>query len=765
MLEKDEEAGKEALRYLNRSAEVPSDVAKQCMELVAKTRKLDSKETQDGIVAGLLRESPAARTFLAKRLHEDSTSVVFEEIYDLGDGAASGIVAVVLDLSVWSTQAMREICEKDVFQLYLAKLLEVGDDYNGRAIKGIARFLATGVERLHSIVDEETFDAILNSLDVRNSIDVRSAATLATAKYLEASEENGQKFLSQYIATRVAKQKNEDLILAFSAAAGIFPVAPSTASSLFLTEGFVQSLVPLLEKKAKSDKVEKAALSMLNAACIDSACREAIHKHCLDWLHHVLETGRDQKPGLAAVILAKSQGPSLQNGSKVRVSPEEDESINSVVPRLQRMMLDTEGNKQASIEGLAYASVQPKVKEQLLKDKAFLSNFLQALKDSPSGSSAAFGGLTVIDNLTRYLPNLSEEQKRISQLRAYANASKSPQQTDYLDEEAAVTERCKTVMSAGTIPVLLAISKNLSPGSIAIMFNILLSLSRTTSLRGTIAQQGGLKLLLQDYTVMTGSSNTEAQSRRTAAHALARILISVNPSLVFPTSGSISMTSAIRPLLTLLTEDQSLATEGPRDLLPTFEALLALTNLASDPSSGVCELIIRLAFPTVQDLLLSSNVQVRRAAVELVCNLVTCPAGIDLFADNSKPAATRMHILLAMADVDDRATRSAAGGALAGLSEFEGAVNAILGRKRGVQILLDLCDGNDADEGLTYRGVVCITNMISTGGDLGNQARRQIKALRGETILRTATQRFSKNDGILQCGVHALTALKSVNGI
>lgn len=172
----------------------------------------------------------------------------------------------MLDVDAWPNESAREIAERDVFQLSLAKLLEVGHDQDGKALKGIARLLATDSPKLHEVLDKETFEAILCSLDNRLPVDVRSQATLATAKYLEASPSEGQKFLLDFIQTRVARQRNEDLITAFSAAAAVFPLVPSIASSFFLFEGFVPSLAPLLQRKIKSEKVEYAALEMLSAA-------------------------------------------------------------------------------------------------------------------------------------------------------------------------------------------------------------------------------------------------------------------------------------------------------------------------------------------------------------------------------------------------------------------------------------------------------------------------------------------------------------------
>lgn len=724
----DQEAGNEALRYLSRSAEIPGDVARECIDLIIKPGYTGLQEVQDGVLAGLLRESNTARAYLAKKLHECKDNAVFENIYAIGDGAAAGIAAVVLDPSAWSTEDAREACERNMFQLYLAKLLEVGDDHNGKAMKSIARLLAADAERLHQYVDTECFDLILRCLDYRNAVEIRSQATLATAKYLEVSGDTGQQMLVQYVATKVARQYNEDLVLAFSAAAAVFPIASSIASALFLIEGFVPSLVPMLEKRAKSERVEVAALELLSAACIDSACREAIKKDCSAWVQHVLETGKNQQSALAGVILAKLQGPSGSNeGSKPPVG-DTSKTDDDLVHRLKHMMVeDADGSKQRSIEGLAYASVMPKVKDQLANDKAFMKRFLGTLKDSSPASPIVFGGLTLLDHLTRFLPLLTEEQNRLSQLKAYANASKGTTKVDPLDETPAVTERCKAIIDAGVVPVLAGLSKNLSPNSIAIMFNIMQSISRVKGSRGVIAQQGGVRLLLQNYTVLMGSSAAEIKARRTAAHALAIILISTDPSLLFSGPGAMPLTSAIIPLLSLLKEDPALLTDGPRDLLPTFEALLALTNLASLAFGSPSEFIISKSWTDIENLLLSSNLLVRRASTQLICNLVSCAKGVELFADESPAAARRLHVLIAMADVDDKDTRKAAGGALATLTEFEGAVKDILSLERGMEILMDLC--GDDDEELVHRGIVCVKNAISIDGDVGRQALAKAKEL------------------------------------
>ncbi|KAI4266024.1 MAG: hypothetical protein L6R38_009005 [Xanthoria sp. 2 TBL-2021] len=733
VLEQDEEAGKEALNYLDRSAQVPGNVATECLDLAIKERKIKSKDIQDGIVAGLLRESVVAKGALAKLLLDGSTAA-FEQVYDIGDKSANSIAEIVLQPSAWSKQSNREKVEADVFQLFLAKLLAVGHDDDGRALKGIARLLATDAGRLHPFIDEEIFEAILCSLDYRQPAEVRSQATLATAKYLEISGEKGETYLARFIPSHITKGHGEDLVLAFSAAAAVFPLVPTQATALFLTEGFLPSLIPLLDRKIKNEKVEQAALNMLSAACLDSGCRAAIKKHCLPWLRLVMDKGKQDRPGLAAVILTKALYLTVPANDSSGNNAQEKTEVNSLVPMFKKLLADPrEANKQSSIEGLAYASLQPTVKEELIDDRLFLARLMASLKASRPGATTIFGALTLIDHLTRYLPVLSEEQKKMNQLKAYASASKSDAKPDPLEEDAVVARRCKAVVEAGAVTTFVAISDHLSPASTAVVANIMLSLTRTPALRGTIAQQGGARLLLMKYTAITGLSDIDKQARRAVAHGLARILISIDPTLVFPAAGSPPLTSATRPILSLLTQNEAESLEGPRDLLPTFEALLALTNLASAPSDEATVVIIRQTLGIIEDLLLSNNAMIQRAATELVCNFMTSAAGIEIFADESKAADRRLHILLALADVEDSATRKAAGGALATLTCYEGVIKGIVAKERGMEILLGLC--TDENHEIMHRGLVCINNIAQMQEPAFEQARKKLDDMDAVGIL------------------------------
>ena len=769
-------AGKEVLWFLSsrNAAYVAADVMIQCFDRIISAENTDAA-VRDDLVASLLHHSVAVRTHLAKKL-QGSISVVFEQIFHIGDGAANGITIVSLDTAAWASEEERLSAEQDVFLLFLAKFLESGHDYDGRALKGISRHLAADAKKLHTFVDEESFDAILYCLDYRVPKDVRGQATIATAKYLEAAKEVGEEHLTKFIRSRTAKHSTEDLVKAFSVAATVFPIATPVISALFLTEGFLVSLVPMLDKKSRPIKVEKAALDMLSAACIDKGCREAISKYCLEWMHHVMDDEEDERHGQAALILAKVQGVTsgITNGNKA-ASNETDsgpgsdsdsgssrrssKGIADVVPTLRKMLIKGgEMDTRTAIEGLAYASMQPSAKDEIIRDTALLQEVLQLPGKDSLTPTTAFGYLTLISNLCRYRRTLSEEQKRISELKAYANASRPAIKPHPLDEDSQVTARCMRLIDSKVVPYLVALkssfttSSSLSPSSLSLCAQILLALSRNPTSRGVLAQQGAVQLLLQLHRLPVLDINTKP----VVSHVIARILISIDPALL-PSS---YIASSISPLISLLTPAET-TDNSPRDFLPTFEALLALTNLASNPSLSASPTIVRGALSTIEDLLLSSNHALQRAATELICNLVASPEGVEKFADGSPAAGKRLHILLALTDAEDVATRRAAGGALAGITEFDGAVKQILDRERGFELLVRMCQDEEKDQGVIHRGVVCLRNVVCLDdSETGSLARRRVNGLDGLEVLKGVI-RGTKDSGVLETAVEAI---KRLNG-
>jgi protein unc-45 len=754
----DTDAGTQAARYLQSNQEpLPRSRALECLKLVLDSNYATLSSAQDSIIVEIVQQSLDVRQYFASELQVSSTEF-FDNIYERGDGAANCLRLIVLETLLWKSEEDRLRVEEDLFQLLIAKLMESGHDLDGRALKGIALLLVADPERLHPFVDAEGFDAILGCLDIRLPADVRTQATLAASKYLEVSKDTGRKSFADFVTSHVSKRKNEDLILAFSAAASLFPIVPSITTPLFLTDGFLQSVVPLLDRKLKGEKVEEAFLQLLNAACIDQACRSAIAKYCSDWLSHIVSNRNDHQTAIAATILTKlrSAASSSDVGTGSRQGDDGDDLQDLVHLFKKSMSNKLAPNLSDAIEGLAYASLKAEVKNELARDAQFLQSFLQALKSNMQKTDVAVGGLSVLSNLTQYAPSLSEEQRKVAELKAYANASR-PSKPNVLNNDEHVMARCNVIIEAGVMPVLIEFNKSRISSLRSLVAKIILNLSRNPKTRGKIAQQGAVKLLILYIQQASERSSKEDGMIVEAAHALARILISVDPALVFPASGLPNITSAVQPLIRLLrpATTQSLS-DQPRDLLPSFESLLALTNLASSSDISPANIIVRSAWEAIEDLLLSNNEMLRRASCELVCNLVATEAGVAKYADRSRRSVQRLHTLLALADVDDVATRCAAGGALAMLTEHDAAIAGVLEIKRGIHILLGLCQ--DDNEEIVHRGLVCLRNLACATGDIGQQARNAIQEEHGVDTLKACLRQWN-NQAMLQAGVDAIKLL------
>ncbi|KJZ80167.1 hypothetical protein HIM_00017 [Hirsutella minnesotensis 3608] len=684
---------------------------------------------------------------------------------------------------------------EDQALLVFARLMEGGqeDEETCRELDELTKLLTDDAEAqqkdsarhqsICAVIDCDCVDTVLCYLDMRQPDVVRGHATLTTSAYLKAAGDEGSKKISAFFFDRVRRGTYDDYIVAFCVASALFPVVPELTAELFLSEGFLGSLGRLMRREWKSRKVETACLEMLNAACMNSLCRGAVQKYCVEWLEEVVDqdpTGAagspvadpkvqgeggsismrrhsEQVQHLAAVILAKLRAvpakPTAAGGEKSRIEPAYT-TIEELSGMFTNILLHDEEDLRNAIEGLAYASLQSKVKENIAGDPALLKKLVKTLSEAQPRSPTTYGTLSIFVNLTKYRPAVSEEEKKIHQLKAYADAAGKLPGPDPLEDEELVGKRCQAVFDAGLTPVLVTHSKNGSPASMSLIVSIMHAIAVSKGLRGPLAQQGAVKLLLTAWAIIPES---EEAVRRTAAQALARILISTNPALVFGGNRSTPVTAAIRPLVSIVPPDPAAET---RDLLPTFEALMALTNLASLEDDNTRPVIVRTAWPHVEEQLLSSNHLVSKAAVELVCNLMQAPEGIILYADGSQKAKDRLHVLLALADAEDQGARSAAGGALASLTGYEPVVRGVVERERGVNVVLGLC--NDTDEGIRHRGAVTVYNMVMAEGEVGELARSKIKDEQGVDALKECLKK-SRRPEVLQVTVEALKGLLGEN--
>lgn len=207
---------------------------------------------------------------------------------------------------------------QDQALIVFARLMEGGQEDNEtcRDLDELTKLLSEDFETrqkdsnaasICGVIDSDCVDTILGYLDMRQPEIVRGHATLATSAYLKAAGDDGSKKLSDFFFDRVKRGTYDDYIVAFCVAASTFPIVPDLTAGMFLNEGFLSTLGPLMRRKWKSRKVETACLEMLNAACMNSLCREAINKYCTEWLEEVVDQD------LTDIVRSMNADPNLQN--------------------------------------------------------------------------------------------------------------------------------------------------------------------------------------------------------------------------------------------------------------------------------------------------------------------------------------------------------------------------------------------------------------------------------------------------------------------
>ncbi|KAK5712626.1 SWI5-dependent HO expression protein 4 [Elasticomyces elasticus] len=756
---KSDNNGDKARQALNQQRQLSRSEAEEAYDLLTQsTNQTPPPDRLDELLSILLQWHVEARKLVAEKSTAGPTEV-FDQLYNIGDEAFKALFLILLDETLWPSdgKARKTACQH-VFRLSLATLTSASPERPERAMRAITHLLAVQPETVLSLIDQDIVDIVLSELDLRSDATTRRQGMLATSRMLEVTGEKGEVYFTHFVTTKVARGGEGDLILAFSAASAVFPILPQVTATLFLTDGFLQELVSNLEGRdgvGRGEKIpplEQAALELLSAACVDKACREAITTHCLPWLRGLSDEKRGGgNRGLAALVLAKLSG---------------GDDVGDVTDKLTDLVVASskEGSDEVeqAIEGLAYTSLQPRVKEEIAGNDGLLRSLVTALRSRPG---AVFGCLTIFANLTAYRAVISDEAKKMAELKAYANQAK-PAERDSLDSDKHVTARCRKLLDHDGVAALVAISKHqaaMSTANSLLVVGILFSLAKEQNHRAKMAQQGAVKLLLL---LRERASQTKAEAQATAiaftaSHSLARLLISLNPAHLF--SGALPASSAVGALVPLLSP--LVVTTGAqggseqRDLLPTFEALLALTNLASMPDDTTAQdvLLREAAFAAIEELMFSSNILVQRGCIELVCNLMASPGCVAKFADGSGDSKRRLLVLVALTDVNDLATRRAAGGALAALTEWDKGVEAVLDVKdgKGVEAVVGMC--GDESEEVVWRGVVCFGNLVGAPDQVGRRAVRMLKEV-GVDGIKTRLRTVG-NEGLRGLAIEGLMKL------
>jgi hypothetical protein len=438
---------------------------------------LENDNVTKNSAIGFLLANPHGQRAIAVCFKDQATEV-FHHLWDCGDAVLSSFTTTLLLQEVWATDVIRIKAVQDAFQLVLAKLLEPAQDAAVMGMRLIGRLISTESKQLVVLLDAGNMEVILNMLDIQRPATVRSQALMVTAKILETIPDRGQHILSQYVTSRATAPNTNSLVLAFSVASAIFPILQSVASAMFLSSGFLDSLVSIT-KNVDSARLARASFELLSAACVDKACREAVAEKCAIWLQMVMtQQGTDDIRGRAALVLCKIGTVKTADGRQI--------DIDYVAAFLMELLRKKEESlAHIAVEGLVYVSRISKIKRAMCDDTENIECLVAAIQDF----DVVFGGLTIVSHLVAIRSEEDGEQQRLADLKAYANQSQ-PDQTTSIEEDARIAERCSVVVKAGIIPAILIAMKQPTPGVLRLISNIALALTKNRKDCGKLIQQG-----------------------------------------------------------------------------------------------------------------------------------------------------------------------------------------------------------------------------------------------------------------------------------
>ena len=348
-------------------------------------------------------------------------------------------------------------------------------------------------------------------------------------------------------------------------------------------------------------------------------------------------------------------------------------------------------------EGIAFLSLDAQVKEELVKDGPALAVLFDLVKSSPD-KSLLYGIASILVNLTNSYDK-PEKNPELEELGKFAGEN-MPKEHEF-DGPEYVKKRIEELLKSKVVRVLSELTSATSSTAIREQVSrVFLALVTEVSHRGAIVQQGGVKSLIQ-----LSLDNSTDKGKLIAAQSLAKIGITSDPRLSFPGQRSLEV---VRPLVRLLGFHSN--------PLQQFEGLMALTNLASMSDDVRGRILREGAVPTAEGLMFEEDDHIRRAATELLCNMIQVDEVFERFHGDD---LERVKLWTLFSGEEDVGLARAASGGLAQISHDKKICRKILEVKSSKEILKELVSRGEED--LLYRGLYIIANLMEADQDIAEE--------------------------------------------
>lgn len=491
----------------------------------------------------------------------------------------------------------------------------------------------------------------------------------------------------EYLNTRLRNPDMEDKIRAAKIFTVLLAGPAEIGNSCIGQSGMIEMILAM----AGSDEypLQKAALDAIIAAASKKDKCTAIATQGEKILNELKQSKNEEIRLRALVGLSKVSSVGSTDASIRPFSREANPSFARECREIISRPTPEFKLKQYAIEALAYLSFDGDVKEELVADKEALNALYESLT-ADVNSPNVYSILNIFVNLTNSYDK-AEHSPEMLELAKFAQQHIPEEHPK--DKREVLDKRLEQLALTDLVPSLVQLSNIDSKAAKELLSRIMNALCEIEHIRGRLIQQGAVKLLMA---LAQTDSKPPEKSCVLAAHALARLGITINPELVYPGQRLIAV---IKPLKRLLSPDCS--------AIQNFEGLLALTNIAQANESARTHLLHDNGFSLIEAFMFEDHEMIRRAAVQCVVNLIREPQMVSLYeAEND-----RVKYLVILCQEEDLETVKAASGALAMLCQVsEKACERIFSAKQWLEIMILLLSNENME--LVHRAVVIINCLV-----------------------------------------------------
>ncbi|CDO94823.1 unnamed protein product [Kluyveromyces dobzhanskii CBS 2104] len=390
----------------------------------------------------------------------------------------------------------------------------------------------------------------------------------------------------------------------------MFPICLSVCRDMFISTDFQDILTKRLGSSNDNRKLVKGSLLLLAVSCIEDSMRKFIAEHYLPTLEQSFEVEKYRVA--TALVLVK-----IWSFAKLK-----KEILYSCI-NLFIDSLTNELNIEESIEALAYLTLKPSVRVLIRSDGDVCLKIIELLKSQKTKPTELYGLLIILSNVSG---RPAENEGTAERLKASLRSKQEKADENIVESIEEIEEFNRDyIIDLDLIGSLKSVK--LSTSSFNQAIRIIYNLTRNKKLIPDCVKQGAGLMLL----VFLAQKRSLAKDEWyfLAIRALSKTLIYVNPQTAFDKYSPLSATPFLFEMLPS-PNDETFA-ELQFTPLDTYEALLALTNLATI-NEGVDLGKLISTNPTywnsIENLLLDSSVQIQRSTLELICNLMSNPMAI-----------------------------------------------------------------------------------------------------------------------------------------